>query len=162
VGYSLENASYKALPSLLEKGFGASVIGRLKREYIEYKWMGRGMKIPLLKVTDNLLGLVVQYIDSVRDLTTDIGRHELLKPLLCYPNPNPGILKVQLGNPVQGVSELSIYDMRGKVVYKQKLPDASQGTITVDMAGLSVIPGQYIVELATATSRIRQKIIYTP
>ena len=37
MGYSLENASYKALPSLLEKGFGASVIGRLKREYIEYE-----------------------------------------------------------------------------------------------------------------------------
>jgi len=36
VGYTLENAAYKALPGLLERDFGIKVEGGLVRKYVEY------------------------------------------------------------------------------------------------------------------------------
>ncbi len=52
VGYGLENQAYKSLPALLQRDFGITVPGRLKRQYVqdnrgrtfEVNILGRGLK----------------------------------------------------------------------------------------------------------------------
>ena len=134
----------------------------IERQYTEYKWMGKGQKIPLLKVTDNLFGLVAVYIDSVRNLSTGIDLPDIASSrLLCYPNPSSGIINVELAGPSPEARELTIYNLNGEAVYRRKLAGSAQGIWTVDLDRLSVPHGYYFVELVSGNNRIRQKIIYT-
>jgi hypothetical protein len=110
----------------------------IARNYIEYKWIGKGKGIPLLQVTvDQLLGSAVIYRDSIRDLTVGINEINDSSQGNVFPNPfndelffrfctdNTFRIRVSLLNTYGiKVKEDQFYDaMEGCFTYRLEIPE---------------------------------------
>lgn len=134
-------------------------------EYIEYKWMGKGQKIPLLKITDNLLSFVVEYRDSLRTESTDIEDPVLINEdyLSIYPNPASAYLNISGFEPgTEG--ELHIYNLEGRLVYSSKVGGELPGNpgLRIDLNAIGIKSGQYIFQLTTDNKKLSKRFVYLP
>lgn len=134
--------------------------------YIEYKWMAKGMKLPVLKATENIFGVVVEYLDSIRDLTVSIPVHQKThnEKLLIYPNPVKQQVNIGFFMEYDSQIQLSVYSPEGK---KQvSLPYFSQRkgnvSISLDIKSLGLNPGKYILNIVTPDKKLSGIFIYFP
>lgn len=130
------------------------------REFIEYKWVGKGHGLPLLLVTDNLLGFVVEYIDSVRTIT--VGGEEDY-PLVnteasVFPNPTNKIINIKFEGSPGGEAVIRLYEMKGKCLFESKIFGTSR--VTVDLEQLNLKPGQYLIKIDHNGKIITKKFVY--
>jgi hypothetical protein len=133
----------------------------INREFIEYKWIGKGHGLPLLQVTDNLLGFVVEYVDSLRTETTDI-EHEFRVPeneIMIFPNPVHRQMYIKLGAEVADEVSISIFGLAGQCYLKSKMHGTSQ--ITIDLEQLNLTSGLYTVVIKQHDQTIVKKFIYS-
>ena len=136
----------------------------LTREYTEYKWLGLGQKIPLLKVTDDLLGLVVTYIDSLDIVTSDNGIQFPVsdQSLNVYPNPTTGILNVGFNDNFNQNFEVVLYNMHGQIVKTWQHSGNNSSSFQKDLGGLLHKRGQYFVNIKIGKHSFIRKLIYLP
>lgn len=133
----------------------------IELEYVEYKWMGKNQKLPLLQATNDLLSLIVTYIDSVPISPTDTPEF-LNAPLVftCYPNPTREVLKIDYDFSIHELLKLKIYSTIGELVYQKDLHPTNAGNSELNMNELGIPEGAYIVELSSVNYRGLKKIFY--
>ena len=136
----------------------------LTREYTEYKWLGKDQKIPLLQVTDDLLGLVVTYIDSLIITSSDNDNQISVKEqsLRVYPNPTSGILNVEFDDHFNQEFEVVLYDIRGRIVQTWIQHGNNNGSFQTDLGNLLHERGQYFVKILIGKQTFTRKLIYLP
>lgn len=143
-------------------GFGIPI----NVNYTEYKWIAKSQKIPLLTATDNLFGFVVEYVDSIRDLTVDLP--EKLRPqnnsLKVYPNPAKNKITTSLFLGKVDDIQYTIYGMDGKVYAsinrRNAIPGQNDFQLNLNSMGLS--PGRYIIKAVTSDKSYAEIFIYSP
>lgn len=131
----------------------------VEREYTEYKWLGKDQKLPLLEVTDDLLSLIVRYIDSVPSVSTgtDLTIHQTLD-FSCYPNPTAGKLSITYDFSGSNQPELRIYSLDGAVIYHDPAP--AKKSIEIDLRKFDIQKGAYIIELSNDKQRFSKTVLY--
>ena len=136
----------------------------LNREYTEYKWLGKDYGLPLLTVTDDLFGLVVEYIDSARNVVVDIPDKPIITgEVNLYPNPATHAITVEMNivNPHQ--VSLILTNMVGKIISKEDFPGKKgMNKFHVDLSGKNLSPGQYFVTITSNGKSVTRTIIYSP
>jgi hypothetical protein len=134
----------------------------VNREFIEYKWLGKGHGLPLLQVTDNLLGFVVEYVDSVRTVSTGAEREVPLTPfdLMIYPNPAQKYIHISSSGIHATTLKVSLFDMSGQRVFSGETKGGS--ALTVDLEKLKLEAGQYVIRAQGDEGMLTRKFIFTP
>ncbi|MEI6577067.1 MAG: T9SS type A sorting domain-containing protein [Bacteroidota bacterium] len=94
----------------------------LIRDYIEYKWLGNGHKVPLLTVTEENLITTWKWIDN--QPTVGIDELEIVQNVTVSPNPSHGIVKVRMNSLQSEYVNISLWNITG-----QKIKDLYQGNI---------------------------------
>ena len=79
--------------------------------------------------------------------------------LSAYPNPSTGVFEVQLESGVKTVTQLTVTDALGRVVYSRTLTPstANSGTITVDLTKEKT--GVYVMELRNEAGVSQKKVV---
>lgn len=92
------------------------------------------------------------YPTSVNDLKESANK------LSIYPNPSNGIVNVQFAALSDGIKNIKLYDITGKVVIDK--PITSSNKIVQEQLNLSVVkPGLYILVVETGTTRISRQVV---
>ena len=92
----------------------------VNRHYTEYKWLAKGQKIPVLKITSDVSGLIVTYTDSVRvDIDAVAEKYIRSESVNVYPNPANKNVFVEFEALSAGVVELALFDLKGRCVLRQ-------------------------------------------
>ncbi|MCB2221942.1 MAG: T9SS type A sorting domain-containing protein [Bacteroidetes bacterium] len=127
-------------------GFGFPIY----RELVEYKWMGEGQGLPLMKVTDDGLLPNFVYIDSLRTTLTNviddrIGHEE---PLV-FPNPTKGFLTIEIPEMHSNLLNISVYNELGMMVIKKdaNLQNHNQRKLNLDLSNAELPEGMYYLVL---------------
>lgn len=139
----------------------------INREYTEYKWLGKDQKIPLLFVTDDLLSLGVDYVDSARFEVVGINRNEgfsLSENRLVYPNPTSGIVHIQLDDESNGPIEYYLFDLTGKLIFSsiQNALSEQSGQYSMDLRNFNLENGYYILRIKKGAKQYVVKLNYQP
>ena len=79
-------------------------------------------------------------------LTLPLREGEFEQSLTIYPNPGTGVFTVELPESAEISSNITIYDLTGKVVMQQTL-NANTDVIQIDATSLS--SGNYILRMQT-------------
>lgn len=115
----------------------------VSRNYTEYKWLANGHGVPVLQVTQEGELITVQYIDSVRTVTS-IAHLENHRPrMTLYPNPCRDVLYVQWYMDRPGPVHLQVVTTAGLQIWNRtfsSLP-AGDNTITIAMNELKAPDG---------------------
>ena len=77
--------------------------------------------------------------------------------LTLYPNPASEALNVNI--PYTGISEVSIYDMKGRLVFEGVTDSGSFTWELTDKSNNRVNPGVYIVKIVSGESNIVKKVL---
>ena len=134
----------------------------VNRNYLEYKWLAKGKKIPLLQITSDLSGLIVTYQDSARinfdNVNEYIVKYESLK---IYPNPASSELFVEFDLIRQGDLNIDIYDISGKQLYNKSMVDLANGVnrIMINLKNLSLADGTYLITIRADDQMVSRKVI---
>ncbi len=135
-------------------------------EYTEYKWLADGQKIPVLIATENIIGTVAEYRDSIRDLTVDM--HESFGvdnlDMTIYPNPVSKVLHVRYFSAGNHIVEINIFGLNGRNFMSRKLSDIQRGeqVISFDLSNYLFVPGRYLLQINTETIHKTFGFIYLP
>jgi len=87
--------------------------------------------------------------------TLGIDDNQLENNLKVYPNPTSDILNIDLNKNISGIDKLQLYDVNGKLVYKQNLKNLTNTKI--DVSQLS--SGVYLLKIKTNDKTFNKKII---
>jgi hypothetical protein len=115
----------------------------VNRNYTEYKWLTNGHGVPVLQVTQEGELITVQYIDSVRTVTSIAHPKSHDIRMTLYPNPCRDMLHVQWYMDRPGPVHLQIVTTTGRRIWNKEfssLPGGDQ-TITIAMNELKVPNG---------------------
>ena len=134
--------------------------------YIEYKWLAKGQKIPLLTATDYLFGMVVEYVDSIRDLTIDIPENVQLidNGLHLYPNPVKDQLTLSFFLEKTGSIKISIFGIDGalRASFNEYGTQAGNVNIDLNVQSIGLTPGKFIVRVVTPEKILSGVLICSP
>ncbi len=75
-----------------------------------------------------------------------------------YPNPTRDLLMVQVSGDEAYLTNLTIYDLQGKILYREVFSSYTE----LSMNALNVSHGIYLVELRSPAGRLLKKVVYTP
>lgn len=136
----------------------------VEREYTEYKWLAKGQKVPLLKVTTTLLGSVVDYVDSLQTEVTGFPDQliETKRDVRVFPNPTTQIINIELKGCASDVVDVKFYDIRGKAVSLKKSKQINNKLIQLNLSEFVTKPGTYFMQISGNDFSITKKIIYKP
>jgi len=133
----------------------------VNRNYLEYKWLAKGQKIPLLQITSDLSGLIVTYQDSARINLDNINEYLLNnESLKVYPNPASVELFVEFDLIRQGDLYIDIYDISGKQIFNESMPDLAKGLnrIMINLKNVSLPDGMYLIDIRIGNQLISKKV----
>lgn len=138
--------------------FGAPIT----RNYTEYKWLAKGMKIPVLQVTDNLGALVAVYIDSVPGEPVGLPENQKINDISVYPNPFSKLLFVQFQITQPENIHISLFDMKGKMVYSipEKLYASGEINFTLNLSEFNLETGNYLLEIKAGEVVYSKKLLF--
>jgi len=139
-------------------GYGTTI----QRNYTEYKWLGNGFGEPLLQVTEEGLLVTVSYLDSLRDITTVIGKQEISKTgLQISPNPFSIHATINISIPEAGFVDLSVLNVSGIKVADLVHEKMSRGlnSIRIDISEINLSPGIYLLKLVSDKEVVTRKFI---
>jgi hypothetical protein len=90
---------------------------RINRSYIEYKWLAKNQKIPLLVATvDSVLGTFISYKDSLRNQTVGL-RNPVIPVQNIYPQPFSDRVHFNYCTSNPSNVRINIYDSGGRILY---------------------------------------------
>lgn len=81
---------------------------------------------------------------------------EITESFKVYPNPTSDYLSVKAGGEISSASSLSIYTLMGRLVYENKFT----GEIELDLDGMNIQPGIYLVVIGNGQAVKVEKIVY--
>lgn len=138
--------------------FGAPIA----RNYTEYKWLAKGMKIPVLQITDNLGGLVAVYIDSLQGGPVGLPESQKIKNISVFPNPVSSQLFIhfQISQPEN--IYVSLYNMQGKIMFSipEKLYPSGEININMNLKEFNLESGNYLIEAKAGEKVFKKKIMF--
>ncbi|NQU34032.1 MAG: T9SS type A sorting domain-containing protein [Bacteroidetes bacterium] len=89
----------------------------INRVYTEYSWLGKGMGVPLLKITSSFGGAIVTYLDSARIVPSSVDNNKLTTMnIVVYPNPASQIINFEIEHFSSSEIKLEIYNLSGQFV----------------------------------------------
>ncbi|HEY9113786.1 MAG TPA: T9SS type A sorting domain-containing protein [Bacteroidales bacterium] len=132
------------------------------RNYVEYKWLGKGMKIPILQVNDDLAGLVAVYIDSLPGEPVRISENHEIADLLVFPNPVSSRLFVQFKLDEAENIQLSLLSISGNKIFSipEKFHPAGKVNLTLNLLEKNLESGNYLLELRVGKKVFTKKFFY--
>ena len=135
----------------------------INQNYIEYKWLAKGQKEPVLQVTENYVGgLFVFYRDSLRAGLNAINDHSFNgSTMAVYPNPAPSLFFAELSLLKPTDVELSVYDLSGKRLYIEQLNGMQAGLNRklINLSHLELRNGMYVIKLSAGSQVLTKKLI---
>ncbi|MCK9449158.1 MAG: T9SS type A sorting domain-containing protein [Bacteroidales bacterium] len=132
---------------------------QIKRNYTEYKWMAKSHRIPILSVIeDPLLGTVITYKDSIRDLTVDIRK--IYQPFtgIIYPNPFSSELWISQIEDTGFPLEIQLINAEGRLMYQEKIQENTEEKIRIRIPD-NLSNGLYYVRLNSNNKRQLIKLL---
>jgi len=133
-------------------------------DYIEYKWLAKGQKIPLLTATDNPFGMVVEYVDSIRDISSGTPEEIQLidNGLQLFPNPAKDKLTLNFFLEKAGSIKISIVGIDGVLMATYNEYQAQTGNVNMllNLKSLGITSGKYIVNVVTPNKSISGIFIF--
>jgi len=134
--------------------------------YTEYKWLAKGQKIPLLKVTENMLGPVIEYIDTIRDITIGIDEEPSSgrQVFNIYPNPANKWINIELNSNITGNIEFIIFNLEGRIIahFRKNRQKTENPFFKINLKNLGLKPGEYILRYDSEHQIGSKQFIYTP
>lgn len=136
---------------------------RIDRNYIEYKWLGKNMKVPLLIATvDKTFGTMAVYRDSVRKLNVSVP--ELLKEevLTVFPNPIVSdMLSFKICSDQTQNASIKIINIQGVIVFEDPKYVLFKGchAYTLAYSPHKYTSGLYFIEVNISGATHRMKFI---
>jgi len=127
---------------------------------INYGWTSEGnnpnqqLKYWLDSSSTNYNNINGSYYPCSNTLITDSTQIKKLIDTKFYPNPTPNLLYIDLLNLSDSITQLSIIDLTGKLVYSISQP---QGILIVNFADFAI--GTYFVKLESESGVLIKKII---
>jgi len=133
----------------------------ITQNIVEYKWIAKGKKIPVLEITKSSLipTATIRYIDSLRT-NLIFGLNEIESASLnIYPNPASGNIFIELPLTVQHNGIIQILDVTGRIVTQQNI----QSGEPVLILSIDNYPsGFYFVQIESQSKQIMKgKFIVT-
>lgn len=133
----------------------------INRSFIEYKWLAKNQKIPLLVATvDSILGTFVVYKDSLRSQTVGIPGN-YLSGQSVYPQPfNESFYYHFCPKPDKAV-RISLYSAEGRLIYAdvEKLPEGCSDHLFRWPALLKGAEGLFFMVVADGEKQQSYKLI---
>lgn len=135
----------------------------IERNYTEYKWMAKNKKVPVLQYTDDqLLGSIVFYQDSLRDLTVGISEKEKIVSAIVFPNPVTGSARVTISDFEEGEIVMKLINHLGVIVAESALIIRDNaGVIDLPFHPSDFKPGIYVLEIVQKQKRASSRIIFS-
>ena len=132
--------------------------------YTEYKWLGKYQKVPLLTVRDIVGGLVVEYVDSVRNVLNINEKQQVVNSVNFYPNPvnKKAVLEFEL--PSTKKLTVSLYDSYGNTltnIFRGKI-NKGKHSFNIDFEKIGLAKGLYFLNLKVGKQQQSIKVIYKP
>jgi len=133
-------------------------------DYIEYKWLAKGQKVPLLTATNNPFGLVVEYVDSIRDISSGTPEEIQLidNGLQLYPNPAKDKLTLNFFLEKAGSIKISIVGIDGVLLatYNEYRAQTGNVNMLLNLNSPGLTSGKYIVNVVTPNKSISGILIF--
>lgn len=128
---------------------------------VEYKWLAKGMGIPVVEIIDRQGTYEIEYLDSVRAVP-QVAVEERPNQLMDFrisPNPARGLFVYKYDLTDGADVELKLYDLTGKVILNR----TEKGTRGANMNFITlprflVSPGLYLVEITVGRARHVEKL----
>jgi len=132
----------------------------IERNYIEYKWLAKNHKVPLLQcVEDQILGTTVMYKDSLRDLTVGIKEIENQVKADIFPNPVEDYIYVSVSSDSDKACNFKIFDSVSRLIYEEVFFPSKSSTTKINFNFSKLPPGLYLVDLQQNDYHKQTKII---
>lgn len=131
----------------------------INRHYIEYKWLAKGQKIPLLNITSEAGGLIVTYADSVRtDFNHINNTSDNTANLNVYPNPASAKFYIEMKSHTSGIGSLAIIDMSGNY-WLHREENFNVGINRKELLIEKIPAGNYLVVIRLNSKVLARKMI---
>ncbi|MCD4728995.1 MAG: T9SS type A sorting domain-containing protein [Bacteroidales bacterium] len=127
-------------------GFGFPVL----RNFTEYKWLAKDFGLPLCTVTDDGLLPMIEYIDSVRALITNVHSSEIINPnLTVSPNPFEHNFSVNIALSKDAHVIISLYNLNGVKVFEiyNRFIRQTTNIHTITFNDLNISKGIYLLHV---------------
>jgi hypothetical protein len=134
----------------------------IERNYIEYKWLAKDQKIPVLHcIQDDLLGTTVIYPDIYRDLTVGLNQQLVSTELKVFPNPVSKSLTIEIDRVNQGTVSIRILNATGQLIYEENFEKTDSFSQKHELKGdFTKFPnGLYLIELRQANTICQSKFL---
>ncbi len=132
------------------------------QEYTEYTWVGIGQKLPLLKITSSLGGVIATYIDSLRFPSAINYNAEIItNNVTIFPNPTKDIVNITFNLLSKSNVIFEIYTISGAKVAFDKIDNQMIGTIShsINVKQLGIKKGEYILQISAGNNSVSKKLI---
>ena len=132
----------------------------------EYKWLAKGIHVPVLTITTNEVAgrevvTAIEYRDlyrrrtalAARDAATDAG-------LAAYPNPSAVGAALRLAVPASsGPFTLSARDLLGRQLFSRRFAGGASGAVTVEEAAFGAFRGVVLLTVTTAQGTATRRVV---
>ncbi|WP_055443940.1 T9SS type A sorting domain-containing protein [Lacinutrix himadriensis] len=96
-------------------------------------------------------------LEVCSESTLSVAEQVEVEDFVIYPNPNRGTFNIKMNTVLEEDINLSVYDVRGRLVYDNRFVNSSNFNETVTLN--NVQSGLYLVEIKTGNKAIIKKII---
>ncbi len=118
----------------------------VKREYTEYKWLGKGEGLPLLQIKDESGILTVHYIDSARQSTFGVEeQYANISGVNLYPNPADDNFNISFELKEPDQIHVDLFGFNGKILYTYPAKRYANGKHTISMSLPATISKVYVI-----------------
>lgn len=135
----------------------------LYREFTEYSWLGKGHKIPLLKITSSLGGIIVTYVDSSHINPSAINKAKNIDSdkMRIFPIPSKEIINITFEVLTKCNIEVNIYNTFGIKVAESNLYSQIPETVNIKMnlRHYCLNNGFYFLKINSGNQQISKKVI---
>ena len=128
---------------------------------IEYKWLGKGMSTPVLKIITTA-GVVssIEYQNRVK--IVGIEENELIHGFNAYPNPTTKDVTLTFSSLTGGNLSYSVKDVMGKTILSKTVKATfGKNNFTIDFVQQHLSNGIYFVEIQMNDQVLTQKIVFS-
>ncbi|MCB2208499.1 MAG: T9SS type A sorting domain-containing protein [Bacteroidetes bacterium] len=134
----------------------------VNRHYTEYKWLAKGQKIPVLKITSDVSGLIVTYTDSVR-IDYDAVNEKFIKSesVRVYPNPTSTYVFIEFEATEPVDAEVILLDMLGKCIFRRSAAHYLKGVNRshISLKDKAVPKGTYLLYIRSDGQMLTKKLV---
>lgn len=135
----------------------------INRVFTEYKWLAKGMGVPVLQITQEGLLTTVTYLDSNRSNSSGLIQIEQpsLGKLNVFPNPADNSLHIRFSSADSEKASVLIFDAAGRQVYLKEGYSVIKGENSWDLSKVlnSLDQGSYTIRVQGKRNAWQQQLI---